>query len=66
MDGIWKYYEGKRVYIILKNKRNYQGTVVEIETTEGSPLTWMIVIDKFGNRITFCTDEIDVIQEEKE
>jgi len=31
MDG-WKYWYGKKVYIILKNKRQYQGVVLEIES----------------------------------
>ncbi|GAH15158.1 unnamed protein product, partial [marine sediment metagenome] len=25
----WKYWEGKKVFIILKNRRTYQGEVIE-------------------------------------
>ena len=63
---VWKYYEGKKVFIILKNKRQYSGVVLEVETNPNSPLVWIVIKDKFGNRITFVNSEIEVIQEEKE
>ena len=63
MEG-WKYWEGKKVYIILKNHRTYQGYVLEVEMSPTSPLVWMVIKDKFGKRITFSIEEIDVIQEE--
>lgn len=63
MDG-WKYYEGKRVFIILKNKRQYSGTIIGIESNSNSPLIWIILKDKFGNRITFVNSEVELIQEE--
>jgi len=65
MEG-WKYYEGKKVFIILKNQRQYTGKVLEVETNPHSSLTWITILDKFGNRITFSTEEIELIQEEKE
>jgi len=64
MEG-WKYWEEKRVFIILKNGRRYQGTVLEIDFT-ALPIIWMILNDKFDKRITFSVEEIDVIQEEGE
>ena len=63
MEG-WKYWEGKTVYIILKNNRKYSGKVIEIDD-QTLPIIWMVLIDKFDKRITFCVEEIEVIQEEK-
>lgn len=60
----WKYWEGKNVFIILKNKRQYTGLVLEVEIVPTSPLIWLIIKDKFGNRISFVNSEIEVIQEE--
>lgn len=63
MEG-WKYWEGKTVFIILKNKRNYKGKVLEVEGK--SPLLWITILDKYNKRIGFSTEEIEVIQEERE
>lgn len=63
MEG-WKYWEGKKVYIILKNKRKYSGKVLEVESNGN--LYWITIIDKFNNRIGFSSDEIEVMQEERE
>lgn len=65
MDG-WRYWEGKKVFIILKNKRRYSGLVIEVEINPKSPLIWITLRDKFENRISFVNSEIEVIQEEKE
>ena len=61
MEG-WKYWENKKVFIILKNKRNYSGTVLEVEKNDEK--YWITILDKFNNRIGFSSDEIEVIQEE--
>ena len=63
MEG-WKYWEGKHVYIILKNKRQYSGEVINIDD-KALPIIWMIIKDKFKNRITFSVEEIELIQEEE-
>jgi len=63
MEG-WKNWEGKKVYIILKNNRRYSGTVIEVETS--GILFWITIIDKFQKRIGFSVEEIEVIQEEGE
>ena len=65
MEGGWNFWEGKQVFIILKNNRKYQGTVLQIDYTS-LPIIWMILNDKFNKRITFSVEEIDVIQEEGE
>jgi len=63
MEG-WKYWEGKKVFIILKNKRQYSGNIIDVSFSDNN-LFWISLNDKFGNRITFNNSEIDVIQEEK-
>lgn len=63
MEG-WKYWMGKKVFIVLKSKRQYTGKVLEVE--DGDILSWMTILDKFNNRIGFNTSEIDLIQEERE
>lgn len=65
MEG-WKYWEGKKVFIILKNKRQYSGEVLEVETTPGSPIYFITIKDKFGERVSFVHSEIELIQEEKD
>jgi len=63
MEG-WKYYEGKKVFVILKNKRTYTGKVISIDISN-PPLIWITLIDKFDNRIIFANSEIDVMEEEE-
>lgn len=65
MEG-WKLWEGKKVFIILKNKRQYSGIVLKVDINKNSPLVWITIKDKFENNIGFSTEEIEVIQEEKE
>ncbi len=64
MEG-WKYYEGKKIFIILKNKRQYTGVVLEVENDPNSPIVWITIKDKFDNRISFANSEIEMIQEEQ-
>jgi len=65
MDG-WKYWEGRKVFIILKNKRQYSGIVLEVEEDKATHSFYFITIkDKFDNRISFINTEIELIQEEK-
>ena len=59
----WMMYVGKKVFLILKNKRRYEGTVIEVDNS-AEPLTWMILLDKLNHKVTFLVDEIEVIQEE--
>ena len=61
----WIYYEGKKVYLILKNGRKYSGQVIEVDSSN-PPIIWMVNLDKFGQRVTFCVDEIQTIEEERE
>lgn len=61
MDG-WKEWEGKKVFIILKNKRTYSGVVSSIEVSKVT--SWINLIDKFNKKIVFSVGEIDIMQEE--
>lgn len=63
MDG-WKEYEGKNVFIILKNNRKYSGKIIDVDIRTSPQLIWITIIDKFNHRITFVHTEIEVIEEE--
>jgi len=60
----WKYFVGRKVYIILKNNRTYSGTVLEVDD-ELPPIVWIVLLDKYDKRVTFCTGEIKSLQEEE-
>lgn len=64
MDG-WKYWEGKRIYIILKSNRRYSGEVLEV-SQEHNGICWITILDKYNKRISFVNSEIELIQEENE
>lgn len=61
----WNYYLDKRVWIVLKNKKEYTGKVIDVDSSSSNILTWMTILDKFNKRITFCTEEIDIMKEEE-
>lgn len=61
----WNYWIGKKVYIVLKNKKYYQGKVIDVDDSS-PPLVWITILDKFENRVMFVHSEIEVMQEEDE
>lgn len=63
MEG-WKGWLNKKVFIILRNKRQYSGIIIEVDISS-PPLIFISILDKFDNRITFVQSEIEVMQEEK-
>lgn len=64
MDG-WFYYQGKKVFVILKNKRQYTGIVLEVEPdSKTNNLYFITLLDKFNKRISFLNIEVELIQEE--
>lgn len=68
MDGgkkinSFKEYYGKKVFIITKSGRSYQGTV--LETQEICFNSMLTIIDKRDRRVSFSEQEIALIQEEK-
>ena len=63
MEG-WKRFEGKKIFVILKNSRKYSGIVLEVEVSGGD--SYIIIKDKFGSIVSFNSNEIDVMEEERE
>lgn len=63
MDGL-KYYEGRKVFMILKNKRQYTGQVLEVDD-DLKPLIFLTILDKFYKRVRVVNSEIELIEEEK-
>ena len=61
MEG-WKYWEGKKVFIILKSGRQYSGVVLEVELNKD--LVFITIKDKYDARVGFLSNEIELIQEE--
>ena len=64
MDG-WKEYEGKRVFIklkdgIVKKGREYSGRVLIANDS------FVKIIDKFGMKVSFSISDISIIQEQRE
>lgn len=55
-------WSGKKVFVILKNKREYSGFIQNIYFESSYYFT---LIGKFGEMVTFPLDEVKVIQEEK-
>ncbi len=64
MEG-WNYWDGKKVFIILKSGRKYTGKIIEVDFS-AKPIIFISIIDKFDQRVTFAQSEIDVMQEERE
>ena len=61
--GGWKSWIGKRIFVILKNKRNYSGTITDvIDKPDGT--SFITILDKYQRRVTFLDSEINTIQEE--
>lgn len=58
MDGM-KEFEGKRVYVLLKSNRNYTGTVLSVNDS------FLILNDKFGNRVSISISDIEVLEEQR-
>lgn len=63
MEG-WKRWEGKKVFIILKSGRKYTGIIIEVESN--SENSFIILKDKYKKIVGFKSDEIELIQQEKE
>jgi len=64
MDDGFKNYEGKNVFIKLKNGRQYSGKVIKVDIN--LPLIWITLLDKYQKNIMFSAGEISVIEEERE
>lgn len=62
MDG-WSYYIRKKVFIVLRNKRQYSGVIDSVEDV-GNGIIFISLKDKFGKRVTFVSGEVELCQEE--
>ena len=54
--------EGKSVWIVLKNNREYNGIIKKIDD-DGNGLIFISLIDKFGKLVVFTSGEIKMLQE---
>lgn len=64
MEEGWSYWIDKRVFILLKNHRQYSGKIINVDVTPA--LVWITILDKYNQRVTFVQSEIEVMQEERE
>lgn len=60
----WGYYLAKKVFVILKSGRRYSGEVIEVIDTDSD--SSMCITDKFGQRVCFTVNNIDLIEEERD
>ena len=61
----WKDWIGKRVFLRTKRDRFYSGKVLDIKE-EPPQLIFIMLLDKFGNKMMFLSSEIVEIREEKD
>jgi len=60
----WRGWEKKWVFMRTRTGKVYSGTVMKVDC-DHLPIIWLILKDKFGKTIHFCTSEIVEIKEEK-
>ncbi len=63
-DSIWFFWEGKVIYVLLKNNIVYSGKCLEVVDT-GNGLFFITMIDRLGNHVCIANHEIKVIKEMK-
>lgn len=61
MDGL-KEYEGKNVYVKLKDGRKYSGKVLRVENK--GTYSVIFIMDKFGFNVSFPDSSISLIEEQ--
>ena len=61
----WKNWEGKKVFIKLRDGGCYSGNIIEVDNSS-PPLIWLTLIDKYGNKVTVVHSEIIKIVDEGE
>lgn len=60
----WQDWKNKKVFVQLKSGGVYSGRVIDVDISEEPKLIWFVIIDKFGEKITFVHSEIIKIVEE--
>ena len=64
MEG-WEFWNGKYVFIKLKNGRQYSGTIIDVDLS-AKPIIFITILDKFDKHIMFAQSEIEILKEEVE
>ena len=59
----WEDWNGKRIFVKLRDGGCYTGDVIDVDVGQISFLT---IIDKFQKKVTFATSEITKIVDEGE
>ncbi len=60
----WKIWIGKKVFIRTRHGKVYSGEVIEVDDNS-LPLIWLVINDKFNERVQFSVEEITEIREER-
>ena len=60
----WKEWEGKHVFLRLKQGREYSGTISEVDEN-AKPIGFITLIDRYNKKVVFAISEIKFIQEEE-
>ena len=60
----WTVWIGKNVFIRTRHGKVYSGEVIEVDANS-LPLVWLVINDKFDERVQFSVEEITEIREEK-
>lgn len=60
----WKDWIGKHVFLRTQHGKVYSGDVIDVDA-DSLPLIWLIINDKFGERVQFSVSEIVEIKEER-
>lgn len=63
MDGRWKDWKGKRVYLELQSGRKYTGVITNVEEVDEK--FFITMMDKFKKTVCIINTEIRLIQEEE-
>lgn len=61
----WKEWNGKRVFLKLRDGAVYSGNVVDVDDSDRL-IIFLTLIDKFGEKVTIVTSEIVKLKEENE
>lgn len=60
----WEIWLDKKVYVILKDGRRYEGHVILVDDSTG--VVFLTIKDKYDFRVLFAASEIHLIKEEDE
>lgn len=61
----WNSWKGKKVFIILRNGKQFQGIIQSVDINTKNDLIFITLIDKFKKLVTILHEEIELIKEEE-